>query len=56
MKRCLIVLFVAALAGCASTADDQPRPPVSEHSTMPWNTPRPGEGQGAFGGVFNQYR
>ncbi len=41
------------LTSC-STTDDGPVGLESTESNMPWNTPMPGEGSGAFGGVFNQ--
>ena len=43
------------LTGCETT-DPEPDLPQSEHSDMPWNTPRPGEGTSGFGGLFNQNR
>lgn len=48
-------LLALGLTGCGTT---EPRPvgPESAESNMPWNTPQPGEGTGAFGGAFNQNR
>ncbi|NNC90157.1 MAG: hypothetical protein HKN82_17000 [Akkermansiaceae bacterium] len=49
----LVTGGAALLVGCA-TDEAKPQLPTSEHSDMPWNTPRPGEGGGAFGGVFDR--
>ena len=43
---------VLLLAHC-QTPEPEPQLPQSEHSDMPWNTPRPGEGTGAFGGLLD---
>ena len=55
----MILLAVAgvslALTSCGTT-EEVPVGPQSSESNMPWNTPQPGEGSGAFGGVFSQNR
>ncbi len=60
MKNFAMMLAGMALLGMAltscGTTDDGPVGPQSTESNMPWNTPQPGEGSGAFGGVFNQNR
>ena len=48
----LIGCACALLGSCASDEGPEPLPLSSEHSDMPWNTPQPGEGQGALGGIF----
>ena len=58
MKNFAMMLAGMALLGlgltsCSSTYEP-PVGPESAESNMPWNTPQPGEGSGAFGGVFNQ--
>ena len=50
-----MVVLGLGLTGCGTT-DEVPMGPQSEESNMPWNTPQPGEGTGAFGGVFSQDR
>lgn len=60
MKRnlslCLIAL--AAAAGLSSCADTEKKPgPVSNSTTIPWNAPIAGQGQGQMGMMpQNQYR
>ena len=44
------------LVGACATTDPEPVGPVSEESDMPWNTPRPGEGGAAFGGLLGEGR
>ncbi len=63
MKRPTCRLFAAALftavtlASCATEGEKKPVGPVSETSSIPWNTPVAGQGQGQFGMMpQNQYR
>jgi len=62
MKRILLlaVLVPAALSGlssCVETAEKKPPGPTSETSSIPWNSPVAGQGQGQFGMLpQNQYR
>lgn len=58
MEKLLFLALVGIglmLGGCA-TIEDEPVGPVSEESDMPWNTPRPGEGGAAFGGLLSEGR
>ena len=51
----LIVLAFGFLVGCATEKTRKPvGPQGSTDEYMPWNTPQAGEGQGAFGGMFDQ--
>lgn len=50
----LLVVFAIALAACGSDGVRPVPPQGSADSDMPWNPPQPGEGQGAFGGVFDR--
>ena len=50
----LLVVFALALAACGSDGVRPVPPQGSGDSDMPWNPPQPGEGQGAFGGVFDR--
>ena len=52
MRLSLLLIGCAPLGRCASDDGPEPLPLSSEHSDMPWNTPQPGEGQGALGGIF----
>jgi hypothetical protein len=58
MRLCLLIAVASAFAflgGCASEPDRKPiGPQGSQDGDMPWNRPRAGEGQGAFGGVFDR--
>jgi hypothetical protein len=56
MQKCLLLLLACGfLGGCASQPERKPvGPSGSTDSYQPWNAPQPGEGQGAFGGVFNR--
>jgi len=58
MRRIMIVLLVGVglltIGGCITPPDDKPVPPQSSTSRMPWNTPRPGEGQAQFGGMLQR--
>lgn len=58
MTRCLlIVIGFGFLSACTSTEKRRkPVGPPSAESNMPWNAPQPGEGNAAFGGVFDQFR
>lgn len=60
MKNFVFTLYGMMLLGLGltscGTSDPGPVGPESAESNMPWNTPQPGEGTGAFGGVFNQNR
>lgn len=52
-----LVLVSFGLVSCADQAETKPIGPTSETSTIPWNTPTPGQGQGQFGMLpQNQYR
>jgi hypothetical protein len=54
-----ILMAITAALAIASCADETTRPagPTSETSTMPWNTPVAGQGQGQFGMMpQNQHR
>lgn len=55
----LLVTMVAGLglSSCAKETEKKPVGPVSETSTIPWNTQVPGQGQGQFGMMpQSQYR
>lgn len=58
MRRFLLALLAAAVpfgfSGCVTPPEDKPVPPQSSTSRMPWNTPRPGEGQAQFGGMLQR--
>ena len=58
MRICLVI--ISSLGLLCSCSLEQERKPVgpqgSVEGDMPWNTPQAGEGQGAMGGMFNQYR
>lgn len=62
MKRILLLsaLVPAVLSGlssCAETAEKKPQGPTTETSSIPWNSPVAGQGQGQFGMLpQNQYR
>lgn len=62
MKLHIPLLLAALLAGfgfssCVDTPEKKPVGPVSDTSSMPWNTPVPGQGQGQFGMMQqNQHR
>ena len=49
-------LGVALVLGSCATTKQEPIGPVSDKSDMPWNTPQPGEGGSAFGGLLNEGR
>ena len=55
-----LVLSALALPLCSCLKEDERRKPVgpvSENSSIPWNQPVPGQGQGQFGMLpQNQYR
>ncbi len=56
-KDLLILLALGFLSGCGLEGERKPvGPQGSAESDMPWNRPRPGEGQGAFGGVLDGQR
>ena len=52
-RSCVLLLASVALflGGCA-TDISKPTDP-QRVSTMPWNTPQPGEGAGGMGGMMN---
>jgi hypothetical protein len=53
----LVVSSAMGLVSCAAPAEKKPVGPVSETSSIPWNTPVAGQGQGQFGMLpQNQYR
>jgi len=56
MRFGILVVVVGLVSGCATPEKEPQGPPASEYSSMPWNTPRPGEGQGMLGGIFDQQR
>lgn len=62
MKRntALFLLVTTACFGfvsCADTPEKKAQGPVSENSSIPWNSPVAGQGQGQFGMMpQNQYR
>ncbi len=62
MKRILLLtILVPALASglssCVETAEKKPPGPTSDTSSIPWNSPVAGQGQGQFGMLpQNQYR
>ena len=58
MRNCvLIVLALGFLGGCSMEKERKPvGPQGTVEGDMPWNRPQPGEGSGAFGGVFDQPR
>lgn len=49
MPKLVLVLFLAALAGCATETQTSQTDRVS---TIPWNRPERWEGQGAMGGFM----
>lgn len=51
----VLACSLGLLGGCAKERDPKPVGPAgSAEGDMPWNRPMPGEGQGAFGGVFDR--
>jgi len=63
MKHPITLLWVVAsmtaffLTSCAGEPEKKPAGPTSETSSIPWNKPVPGQGQGQFGMLpQNQYR
>lgn len=58
MKSLLLMLCAVAgamcLASCVTPEEDKPVPPTSSTSKIPWNKPRPGEGQAQFGGMLER--
>ncbi|MGD7654413.1 MAG: hypothetical protein ACQCXQ_14435 [Verrucomicrobiales bacterium] len=62
MKQLVLSATAAVLGGfvftsCAEEPDPKPVPPSTETSSIPWNTPIAGQGQGQFGMLpQNQYR
>ena len=62
MKLHIPLLFAALVAGfgftsCADTPEKKPIGPVSDNSSIPWNSPVAGQGQGQFGMMQqNQHR
>ncbi|MGE9267246.1 MAG: hypothetical protein ACQKBY_04050 [Verrucomicrobiales bacterium] len=54
----LFSLFLVSSCADQSTAERKPVPPPGSEdgNNMPWNRPQAGEGQGALGGMFDQYR
>lgn len=53
--------FAAAISlsvlSCAENTEKKPTGPTSENSSLPWNTPVAGQGQGQLGMLpQNQYR
>ena len=51
----LVVMGSLCLPSCIKPPeDDKPVPPTSSTSKMPWNRPRPGEGQAQFGGMLER--
>jgi starvation-inducible outer membrane lipoprotein len=57
MIRFFVLLLIAVsmgLAGCVTPPENKPVGPESSASKMPWNTPRPGEGQAQFGGMLQR--
>ncbi len=58
-NRCwlLILAGTLALGSCATEEEKKVKGPVSETSTIPWNSPVAGQGQGQLGMLpQNQYR
>jgi hypothetical protein len=56
-KLALVLATGLAFSSCADTSEPKPAGPASETSQIPWNTPIPGQGQGAFGAMpQNQFR
>lgn len=55
---CLACLLVPMISSsCADAPERKPVGPVSQNSTIPWNTQRPGDGQGQLGLLpQNQFR
>lgn len=52
-----MILALGFLNGCSMEGERKPvGPQGSVEGDMPWNRPQPGEGQGAFGGAFDQMR
>lgn len=52
----LVLAGFGLLVGSCASIEREPVGPVSEESDMPWNTPRPGEGGAAFGGLLGEGR
>jgi hypothetical protein len=57
----LILSFVLATSGLLTSCASKPKrrerqPPPSNDSTMPWNRPGRGEGNGRFGSMMPQSR
>lgn len=52
-----VFMMAFGLISCADQAEKKPVGPTSDTSTIPWNSPTPGQGQGQFGMLpQNQYR
>ena len=52
-----LLLTALTCVSCVDAPEKKPVGPVSENSAIPWNSQRPGEGQGQFGMLpQNQYR
>jgi hypothetical protein len=53
----LVPAVLSGLSSCADTPEKKPVGPTSETSSIPWNSPVAGQGQGQFGMLpQNQYR
>ena len=58
MRIFLLLLSSCALISCGIREDEKVRRPVpprgSDNSTIPWNAPQAGEGQGVLGGLLQR--
>ena len=58
MRKGLLILLIAGSGFLVSCGIEQERKPVgpqgSDVSSMPWNRPQPGEGQGMVGDMLNR--
>lgn len=55
--RSCLLLQIFVLVSCVDAPERKPVGPVSQNSAIPWNSQRPGEGQGQLGMLpQNQYR
>lgn len=58
MRFFLISLVLCSLSSCAIREDEKARrvvpPKGSDDSSMPWNVPQEGEGQGVLGGLIRR--
>lgn len=53
----LLILPILGSVSCVDAPERKPVGPVSQNSSIPWNTQRPGDGQGQLGLLpQNQFR